>query len=585
MRHGERAEEKRGRVDNNRFTCMSPDPITAPPALSAATIASARALAARDGQPVLRVLERETRLTGDELVQALGRTLAIGTIGADELRPEDAAFDALPFAEAAERRCVPVRRGGALSVVYADPFRSDVRAWAQARISEPFAWRLAHPETIERFFRLLEESARELDEVVRHARDGSGDRAPGGCLVSLQSADAREGERAAMRLLASTLDEALAAGATDIHLETESGGLIVKHRVDGVLATMARPRDAQLAGQVMTHLKASAGLDVAERGVPQAGRLRIEASRGVDLCVSILPGHHGEDAVLRILDKQSATPEGRGLRLNRLGLQPEVVRSLHSLLAAPHGLVLLTGPGGSGKTTTAYAAIAQLSAGEQRIVTLEDPVEQALPGVLQVAVDEARGMTCANGLRAILRHDADRILVGEIRDGETARLAVHAALGGRLVIATLPANDVLDAITRVLDLGVDARTFAAATRGIVAQRLVRVVCEQCAQPQEPGDGLLAASGLERTQVAGWKMRAASGCGQCRGSGYRGRRAIAEVLRLDDELRDLIAQQDSVRALRAAALMKGTRTLREAALDLVKEGLTTLQEINRVIAVA
>ena len=585
MRHGERAEEKRGRVDNNRFTCMSPNPIAAPGALGAATIAAARALAARDGQPVLLVLERETRLTGDELVQALGRTLAIGTIAADELRPEDAAFDALPWAEAAERACVPVRRGGALSVVHADPFRSDVRAWAQARISEPFAWRLAHPATIERFFRLLEDSARELDEVVRHAKDGSSERAPGGCLVSLQSADACEGERAAMRLLATTLDEALAAGASDVHFETDAGGLTVKHRVDGVLASVARPRDAQLAGHIMAHLKASAGLDVAERGAPQTGRLRLQAGRGVDLRVSILPGRHGEDAVLRLLDKQSATPEGRALRLDRLGLQPDVVHSLHALVAAPHGLVLLTGPAGSGKTSTAYAAIAELDAGQQRIVTLEDPGEQALPGVLQVRVDEPRGMSPANALRAILGHDPDTILVDEIRDGETARIAVQAALGGRLVLATLPANDVFDAIARVIDLGVDARTFAAATRGIVAQRLVRVVCEQCAQPHEPGDGLLAASGLGRAHVAGWKMRAARGCGECRGCGYRGRRAIAEVLRLDDELRDLVARQDSLRALRAAASMEGTGSLREAALDLVKEGLTTLQEINRVIAVA
>jgi len=585
MRHGERAQEKRGRVDNNELPCMSPDPIAAPPALAAATIASARALAARDGQPVLGVLERETRLTGDELVHALGRTLAMGTIGRDELRPEDAAFDALPFAEAAERGCVPVRRGGALSVVYADPFRSDVRAWAQARISEPFAWRLAHPDTIERFFRLFEQSARELDEVVRHAKDCTGDPGPAASLVSLHPADASEGERAAMRLLASTLDEALAAGASDIHLETDSGGLVVKHRVDGVLATVARPRDAQLAGQVMAHLKAHAGLDVAERRAPQAGRLRIQASRGIDLSLSILPGLHGEDAVLRIVDKQSAAAEGRALRLDRLGLQPHLVRSLHALVAAPHGLVLLTGPAGCGKTTTAYAAIAQVNAGEHRIVTIEDPVEQPLPGVLQVAVDEARGITYASGLRAILGHDPDRILVGEIRDGETARLAVQAAFGGRLVVATLQASDVLDAIGRVVGLGVDPRSFAAATRGIVAQRLVRLACGQCAQTQEPSDGLLAASGLERAQVAGWKIRAVNGCSDCRGSGYRGRRAIGELLRLDDELRELIAKQDSVRALRAAAVMKGTRTLRDAALDLVKEGLTTLQEINRVTAVA
>jgi general secretion pathway protein E len=561
---------------------MSPDPITAPPALAAATIASARALAARDGEPVLRVLERETGIAGDDLVHALGCTLAMGTIGRDELRPEDAAFDALPFTEAAERGCVPIRRGGALSVVYADPFRSDVRAWAHGRISEPFAWRLAHPETIERFFRLLEACTRELDEVVRLAKDGS---YPAGSLVSLQHADASEGDRAAMRLLASTLDQALDSGASDIHIEAEPGGVVVKHRVDGVLVAVARPRDAQLASQVVAHLKAKAGLDVAERRVPQNGCLRIEAGRGVELRVSILPGIHGEDAVLRMPTNASTAAEARAPRLDHLGLPMPVALTLRALVSAPHGLVLVTGPARSGKTATAYAAIAQVNNGQDRIVTIEDPVEHALPGVLQVAVDEARGITFARGLDAILGHDPDRILVGEIRDGETARMGAQAALGGRLVIATMRANGVFDAIDRLVDLGIDPRTLAAATEGIVTQRLVRITCRHCDEPHEPGDNLLAASGLDRAQVTGWRLRAGTGCSHCGGSGYRGRRAIAELLRLDDELRERVAKQDSIRALRAAASTKGTRTLRDAALDLVKEGLTTLQEINRVIALA
>src|SRR5512141_1786070 len=300
---------------------MPLDQLTAGRSLVAADVAAARAACLQTGQPLIDVLERESRIAGDELVAALGRMLALSTARMDDLRPQDAAFDVVPFAEAIERGCVPVRRGGSLFVVHADPFRADVRAWAEERIAQPFSWLLAHPATISAFFRRFEESARALDDVVRDASDGPEEETQRAEVLSLQSIG--EGESLPVRLVNSTVYDALKSGASDIHLESEPGGLVVKYRVDGVLTTIAKPRGGEFAEQVISRVKVMAELDIAERRVPQDGRFRVDAQgRAVDLRVSIMPSIHGEDAVLRILDKQSLADEVRGLRLDRLGLQP-----------------------------------------------------------------------------------------------------------------------------------------------------------------------------------------------------------------------------------------------------------------------
>jgi general secretion pathway protein E len=305
----------------------------------------------------------------------------------------------------------------------------------------------------------------------------------------------------------------------------------------------------------------------------------------VDCRVSVMPSLFGEDAVVRILDKQALSDQMQGLRLTHLGLDGDSVAELRRMSGEPYGMLLVTGPTGSGKTTTLYAAVSEINQGHDKIVTIEDPVEYQLPGVLQIPVNEKKGLTFARGLRSILRHDPDKIMVGEIRDAETAQIAVQSALTGHLVFTTVHANNVFDVIGRFVHMGVDPYMFVSALNGVLAQRLVRVNCSHCAQAERPEERLILASGLSPEQVRDFNFRIGRGCGQCRGTGYKGRRAIGEILRLNDEIRELIVAREPVRRVREAAIRGGTRFLRTAAVALVRTGETTLQEINRVTFVA
>jgi general secretion pathway protein E len=307
--------------------------------------------------------------------------------------------------------------------------------------------------------------------------------------------------------------------------------------------------------------------------------------REIDIRVSIMPSIFGEDAVLRILDKQALADEVRGLTLDSLGFDERDRTIVRRLANEPYGMLLATGPTGSGKTTTLYATISEINHGRDKIVTIEDPVEYRLPGVLQIPVNEKKGLTFARGLRSILRHDPDRIMVGEIRDAETAQIAIQAALTGHLVFTTVHANNVFDVLGRFTHMEVDPYSFVSALNGVVAQRLVRVNCPHCSVEDRPAEALLAESGLAPGDVAGFDFRAGRGCGQCRGTGYRGRQAIAEIMILTDELREMIVAREPIRALKDRARASGTRFLRDSALALVREGVTNLQEINRVTFVA
>ena len=329
-----------------------------------------------------------------------------------------------------------------------------------------------------------------------------------------------------------------------------------------------------------------AELDIAERRVPQDGRFKV-AMRGreIDLRVSIMPGVFGEDAVLRILDRQQLADELQGISLERLGFRGDMLAGIRRLSREPYGMFLVTGPTGSGKTTTLYAAISEINTGQDKIITIEDPVEYQLPGILQIPVNEKKGLTFARGLRSILRHDPDKIMVGEIRDPETAQIAVQSALTGHLVFTTVHANNVFDVIGRFMHMGVDPYSFVSSLNGILAQRLVRLNCPHCQEALAPEPAQLAGSGLAPDAAAGFDFRAGRGCGQCRGSGYKGRRAIAELLPLNDEIRELIAARAAIRQVKEAARRAGVRDLRAAALDMVRRGETTLDEINRVTFVA
>lgn len=327
-------------------------------------------------------------------------------------------------------------------------------------------------------------------------------------------------------------------------------------------------------------------LDIAERRVPQDGRFKVSIQgREIDFRVSIMPSIFGEDAVLRILDRQALSDQVEGLTLNQLGFNSAAITTLRRLSSEPYGMLLVTGPTGSGKTTSLYAAISEVNKGNDKIITIEDPIEYQLPGVLQIPVNEKKGLTFARGLRSILRHDPDKIMVGEIRDSETAQIAIQAALTGHLVFTTVHANNVFDVIGRFSHMGVDPYSFVSALNGIAAQRLVRLLCPHCTVDERPSDESIAESGIDLAEAAAFNFRSSKGCGQCRGSGYRGRNAIAEILILNDEIRELIVAQEPIRKIKGAAQNNGTKFLREAALDMVKNGLTSLEEVNRVTIVA
>ena len=546
-------------------------PVAAPP-FSVADLAAARAAGGRL-LDVLTELEPVAQLRAARLAATCGFPL-VGHARLMTLAPD---FDAVPFATALRRECVALRdESGRLLVVVADPFDSDLLDGLGARLPEPFAVALADRDDLTACL------ARHEDEVRRAVGlTDAGEALEGGEAVeelSLKriSADASP----VVKLVNSTLYDALKQGASDIHLETVPAGLVIRYRIDGVLSRVGGSAGAELAEQAISRLKVMAELDIAERRVPQDGRFKAQTGgREIDFRVSIMPSIHGEDAVLRVLDKEHLSAEMSGLTLESLGFDAGSRAVLRRLASEPYGMLLVTGPTGSGKTTTLYATLGETNSGLEKVVTIEDPVEYQLAGVLQIPVNEKKGLTFARGLRSILRHDPDRIMVGEIRDGETAEIAVQAALTGHLVFTTVHANNVFDVIGRFMHMGIDPYNLVAALNGVVAQRLVRMNCPQCSVAVTPDAALIAESALG--DVSRFAFRAGTGCGHCRGSGYKGRRAVAEVLLLDDEVRELILARAPVRAVREAARRRGFRSLREAVIELVATGDTTLEELNRV----
>jgi general secretion pathway protein E len=552
--------------------------------ISAEQVAQARAVAAAGRRRLVDALEEALGLDPDTFTARLAATLRLEALRMDALRRLAPAFDVLPFAECAQRSCALLHGEGELLLAFDDPFSGELQAWAEERIAQPFSWRLAHRGDLVAFLASQEESLRALDEVRGGSAAGPEERVRVEDL-SLKSIGDEASE--VVRLVRSTLRDALMNGASDVHLETVPAGLTIKFRIDGILSQVKLIQDAKQAEQAIARVKVLAELDITERRVPQDGRFKaLERGRAVDFRVSIMPSIHGEDAVLRVLDKQSlyeATQQQ--LSLASLGLEAGDVKKLRRLSHEPYGMLLVTGPTGSGKTTTLYAAISEINSGQDKIVTIEDPVEYQLAGVLQIPVNEKKGLTFARGLRSILRHDPDKIMVGEIRDPETANIAVQSALTGHLVFTTVHANNVFDVIGRFVHMNVDLYGFVSALNAILAQRLVRMVCPHCAAAETPDAALLAESGLTQDSCKGWNFRIGRGCRECRGSGYKGRKAIAELMILNDELRELITGRAPVRQLKDAARRSGTRFLREAAFDAVKAGETTLQEINRVTFVS
>ena len=538
----------------------------------------AREESARTHRPLCRVLEETLALPPEQFMAVLGATLHFPVLSMDDLHLLEPAFDVISFTEAMERECLALRnQDGQLLVVSGDPFEKQRQAWVEEHVRQPFEWYLAHQSNIVAYLTRHEESMRAMDSVVAL---GDSTIRTDQRIEDLSLKSISEDTSTVVKLVHSTLYDALKLGASDIHLETGHAGLTIKYRIDGVLTTLSSVDDVEMAEQVISRIKVISELDIAERRVPQDGRFKVSMrGREVDFRVSIMPCIFGEDAVLRILDKQTLSDQVKGLRLDCLGFDDEAIAMLRHFAAEPYGMMLVTGPTGSGKTTTLYAAISEINHGQDKIITIEDPVEYQLPGVLQIPVNEKKGLTFARGLRSILRHDPDKIMVGEIRDPETAQIAIQSALTGHLVFTTVHANNVFDVIGRFVHMGVDLYSFVSAMNGILAQRLVRINCPHCAVADLPDAKLLADSGIAPGQEEMFDFRAGRGCGQCRGAGFKGRKAIAELLYLNDELRE------PIRVIKEAARSNGTRFLREAALELVRRGESTLQEINRVTFVA
>lgn len=491
-----------------------------------------------------------------------------------------------PLARALRLRVVVARdEQGTLWAVSPQPEDVRLRDAVARTLPQAVRWRHVDEDTLALWLAQGEQAFEARGTVLHGAAEG--DAAADGEAVQALSVDTitRESSQV-VRLLDATLFDALKAQASDLHLESTATGMVIRHRLDGVMVHVGDIASRELAEQLVSRLKVMAELDIGERRLPQDGRfkLRVQQSadsgvRDVDFRVSIMPSSFGEDAVLRILDRSRLSAEQQALSLEGLGFEPDDAAVVRRLAGKPYGMLLVTGPTGSGKTTTLYAVVQEINDGRDKIITIEDPVEYQLGGVVQIPVNDKKGLTFARGLRSILRHDPDRVMVGEIRDAETAQIASQAALTGHLVLSTIHANNVFDVVGRFMHMGVDLYNMVSALNGVAAQRLMRKLCGHCAQPWQPTPAELRAAQLPM-DTQGRFMRAV-GCPQCRHTGYRGRKAVAEILLMDDTLRDLIVTRASLIQIKAHARASGTRLLREAALACVLRGESTLDELNRV----
>ncbi|MCO5120006.1 MAG: GspE/PulE family protein [Burkholderiaceae bacterium] len=445
-------------------------------------------------------------------------------------------------------------------------------------------WRSLDEQAFLGIVQHLESSALAWSDRADQQADESSPSLLAGDELSLAALDRSDSD--VIRRVHAALYDGIRLGASDVHFETVATGLQVKYRLDGVLSKGPWHPGVVVADEMLSRLKIMADLDIAERRIPQDGRFRMNAlGRQIDFRISVMPSALGEDAVVRILDKHQLSEAVGRLTLAGLGLAPQVVETLHDVGEQPHGLILLTGPTGSGKTTTLYALLSETNTGAEKIITIEDPIEYQIPGILQIPVNEKKGLTFARGLRSILRHDPDRIMVGEIRDSETAEIAVQSALTGHLVLSTVHANNIFDVVGRFVHMGIDIANFVAALRCVMAQRLIRLNCSRCVTACQPDAALRRRSRLPENfgrEIALWR---GTGCEACHGTGYRGRRAIAELLMIDDDFGELIRDRAPISVLKEEVRRRGTRLLRSVALDLVLAGETSLEEANRVTLAA
>jgi type II secretory ATPase GspE/PulE/Tfp pilus assembly ATPase PilB-like protein len=515
--------------------------------------------------------------------QRLAQQYGFEFVDLDHFQVDHQLFQHIPLELMIRYQFLPEKQeNGHISVVVGDP--TDVLKLDELELllKAPIKVKVASPAAIRDKLQKSESTQRVLDEATEGFRmQLVGEDEEGEETLTIDSITAQESSPI-IKLVDSIVFNAIQRRASDIHIETRDNEVVVKYRIDGVLYEALDPIDKKHHSTVISRIKVMSELDIAEKRVPQDGRFKLRITgRTIDFRVSIVPTAHGEDSVIRILDKESMNSEFKNLRLDVVGFDDEMLAKFRKFIKEPYGMVLVTGPTGSGKTTTLYAALSEIQTSEDKIITIEDPVEYQLRGITQIPVNERKGLTFARGLRAILRHDPDKIMVGEIRDEETAQIAVQSALTGHLVFTTVHANNVVDVLGRFLNMKVDLYNFVSALNCVLAQRLVRRICAHCVHEVKYPDSFLLESGLNAAQYRNHIFYEGVGCLECNGTGFHGRQAIAELLDLSDRIRSMILDRRPASEIKHAAKEEGMTFLREAALKKVMEGKTTLREVNKV----
>ncbi len=543
---------------------MSTAPAPLPP--GAELLATDRALRSADER---RAVERIAALHGLEFVDL------------EHFRIDNELFHTIPFELMLRYGFIPqVQLPGRIALVMKDP--KDVARLDELELllGQAVEVRVGVPSAIEEILQKSESTQRVLEEATEDFRiqlvqeDDQGEE-----VLSIDSITADASP--VIKLVDSTVFNAIQRRASDIHIESRDNEVVIKYRIDGVLYQAMEPIDKRHHQTIISRIKVMSELDIAEKRVPQDGRFKLRLKgRTIDFRVSIMPSVHGEDCVIRILDKESMSAEFHNLRLDILGFDDDTMRKVRKSIREPYGMVLVTGPTGSGKTTTLYACLSEIQSPEDKIITIEDPVEYQLKGITQIPVNEKKGLTFARGLRSILRHDPDKVMIGEIRDEDTASIAIQSALTGHLVFTTVHANNVVDVLGRFLNMKVDLYNFVSALNCVLAQRLVRRICPHCRREATVSAQLLEDSGLSSAVYGDHPFFEGAGCLECNGTGFLGRLAVSELLDLSDRIRELILEKRPGSEIKRAAKEEGMRFLRESALEKALQGLTTLREINR-----
>ncbi len=535
-------------------------------------------MAARD---TLKIIQ-----PADEIAQA--KTLATryrcDFVDLREVRIDHDLFHSVPVDLMFRYNFVPIHsQNGHLDIALADPRNLNLIDELAVLLQKKLHVKVATLSQISDLLKKTEQSQRVLEEVTEgFALDLIGEEENQDETLSIDKLTADSDIAPVIKLVDTTIFNALERRASDIHIETRDQEVAIKYRIDGVLHYAMPPISKDWHSTIISRIKVMSELDIAERRTPQDGRFRVRyKGRLIDFRVSIMPTIHGEDAVLRVLDKESMSEKFAKLSLDVVGFSESDLIKFRRYIKEPYGMVLVTGPTGSGKTTTLYAGVSEIKNDEDKIITIEDPVEYQIKGITQIPVNEKKGLTFARGLRSILRHDPDKIMVGEIRDQETAQIAINAALTGHLVFTTVHANNVLDVLGRFLNMGVEPYNFVSALNCILAQRLVRVICVYCKAPVTYPDSYLVESGLNPEEWRNVTMYEGPGCFECGGTGFRGRTAIHELLDLSEHIREMILDKRPASEIKRVARDEGMTFLRESAIEKVREGVTTLKEINKV----